>query len=139
MQEIKRYRPGYWCASASTAGCTRPFAVTWPANDSSTRCACCGYLETRGCEFVPGVLEAEPGDPPEAVTTNCGSRVDQLGEERQKEIFAELERYGVRHDDRELRNITYRIADGRFCVIDFELRPSLLDGPPPPKPSSDGS
>jgi hypothetical protein len=30
----------------------------------------------------------------------------------------------VRHEDRELRNITYRISDGRFCVIDFEFATS---------------
>jgi len=55
------------------------------------------------------------------VTTNCGTRVDQLNEQRQKELFAELEQYGVRHEDREMRNITYRASDGRFCVIDFEF------------------
>ena len=61
------------------------------------------------------------------ITTHCGGRVDQLNPERQAEIFAELERYGVRHEDREMRNITYRVADGRFCVIDFEFA-TLLDG-----------
>jgi hypothetical protein len=53
------------------------------------------------------------------------------------ELFAELEQFGVRHEDRELRNITYRISDGRFCVIDFEFA-TLLDGSPNPvslKPS----
>jgi hypothetical protein len=29
-----------------------------------------------------------------------------------------------------MRNITYRSADGRFCVIDFELA-TLLDSPAP--------
>ena len=38
-----------------------------------------------------------------------------------KELFAELEKFGVRHDDADLRNITYRFADGRFCLIDFEF------------------
>jgi PPM family protein phosphatase len=37
------------------------------------------------------------------------------------EIFAELEKYGVKHDDPFLRNVTYRAHDGRFCVIDFEF------------------
>jgi tRNA A-37 threonylcarbamoyl transferase component Bud32 len=84
------------------------------------------YLEKRGCDFVPRLLEVdEPGL--KIVTTNCGRRVDQLNEARQKEVFAELERYGVRHEDRELRNITYRTSDGRFCVIDFEFA-TLLDG-----------
>jgi len=27
----------------------------------------------------------------------------------------------VRHDDPDMRNVTYRAADGRFCVIDFEF------------------
>lgn len=85
------------------------------------------HLEARGCSFVPKLIEVEP-EAMRMVTTNCGSRVDHLGEERQKEIFAELERYGVRHEDRELRNITYRIADGRFCIIDFEFATILDDG-----------
>lgn len=84
------------------------------------------YLEARGCSFVPKVIEADEAEL-RLVTTNCGQRVDQLSPERQKEIFAELESYGVRHEDREMRNITYRIADGRFCVIDFEFA-TILDG-----------
>lgn len=85
------------------------------------------YLEARGCTFVPRLLEVDP-DTLRIVTTNCGGRVDQLNADRQVEIFAELERYGVRHEDRELRNITYRIADGRFCIIDFEFATILDDG-----------
>jgi tRNA A-37 threonylcarbamoyl transferase component Bud32 len=85
------------------------------------------YLESRGCDFVPRVLEAEPENL-KMVTTNCGQRVDQLNPERQREIFAELETYGVRHEDREMRNITYRISDGRFCLIDFEFATILDDG-----------
>jgi len=27
----------------------------------------------------------------------------------------------VRHDDPDMRNVTYRQSDGRFCVVDFEL------------------
>lgn len=85
------------------------------------------YLEERGCDFVPRVLEAEP-EQLKLVTTNCGKRVDQLAPDRQVELFHELEKYGVRHEDRELRNITYRVADGRFCVIDFEFATILDDG-----------
>jgi tRNA A-37 threonylcarbamoyl transferase component Bud32 len=85
------------------------------------------YLETRGCDFVPRVLEAEP-ETLKLVTTNCGTRVDQLNPGRQVDIFAELENFGVRHEDRELRNITYRVADGRFCIIDFEFATILDDG-----------
>ncbi|WP_414662051.1 BUD32 family EKC/KEOPS complex subunit [Horticoccus sp. 23ND18S-11] len=85
------------------------------------------YLETRGCTFVPQLLEVDP-ETLKIVTTNCGGRVDQLNPERQVALFAELEQYGVRHEDRELRNITYRIADGRFCIIDFEFATILDDG-----------
>jgi len=85
------------------------------------------YLEARGCTFVPQLLEVEP-ETLKIVTTNCGGRVDQLNPERQVALFAELEQYGVRHEDRELRNITYRIADGRFCIIDFEFATILDDG-----------
>ncbi|PAW67540.1 MAG: serine/threonine protein phosphatase [Opitutia bacterium Tous-C1TDCM] len=85
------------------------------------------YLEARGCSFVPKLLEVEPATM-KMVTTNCGGRVDQLNAERQAELFAELETFGVRHEDRELRNITYRVADGRFCIIDFEFATILDDG-----------
>ena len=84
-------------------------------------------LEERGCNFVPKLLEVDPARL-KIVTTHCGGRVDTLNPERQKEIFAELEQYGVRHEDRELRNITYRISDGRFCIIDFEFATLLEDG-----------
>jgi tRNA A-37 threonylcarbamoyl transferase component Bud32 len=85
------------------------------------------YLEERGCGFVPRLLEVEP-EIMKIVTTNCGRRVDQLDAQRQVELFAELENFGVRHEDRELRNITYRVADGRFCIIDFEFATILDDG-----------
>jgi hypothetical protein len=84
------------------------------------------HLEERGCTFVPRLLEVDP-EHLKIVTTNCGTRVDHLNADRQKELFAELEPYGVRHEDRELRNITYRASDGRFCIIDFEFA-TLLDG-----------
>lgn len=85
------------------------------------------YLENRGCNFVPKLLDVHPEELG-IVTTNCGRLVDQLSDERQKEIFAELEQFGVRHEDRELRNITYRVTDGRFCIIDFEFATILDDG-----------
>jgi hypothetical protein len=78
------------------------------------------YLEARGCNFVPRLLEADEMKL-KIVTTNCGSRVDHLDEPRMKELYAELEKFGVRHDDAELRNVTYRQSDGRFCLIDFEF------------------
>jgi serine/threonine protein phosphatase PrpC len=85
------------------------------------------YLENRKCPFVPRLLAAD-SETLEIVTSNCGARVEHMGEERIKSIFAELESYGVRHDDAFLRNITYRASDGRFCVIDFEFS-TILDEP----------
>jgi len=95
------------------------------------------HLEQRECGFVPRLLEVdEPGL--KIVTTNCGSHVDHVSPERLKELFAELETFGVRHDDPEIRNITYRKTDGRFCIIDFEFA-EILDqtpgGAPPPAPT----
>ena len=78
------------------------------------------HLEARGCGFVPRLLEANEGRH-RIITTNCGSRVEHLDEERRKTLFAELEQFGVRHDDPDRRNVTYRQSDGRFCVIDFEF------------------
>ena len=78
------------------------------------------YLEEKGCSFVPRLLESDPQEL-KIVTTNCGNRVDHLDEARQKELYAELLPYGVRHDDAEMRNVTYRQSDGRFCLIDFEF------------------
>ena len=95
------------------------------------------HLEARGCDFVPKVLETDPENL-KMITTNCGSRVDHMKEDRMKTLFAELEQFGVRHDDPFLRNITYRFSDGRFCIIDFELA-TLLDGPPPPQPLPDAT
>lgn len=84
------------------------------------------YLEERGCPFVPRLLEADP-ERRRIVTTNCGSRVQHLDPQRTAELFAELEQYGVRHDDPDIRNVTYRQQDGRFCVIDFEFA-TILPG-----------
>ena len=47
--------------------------------------------------------------------------MEHIDDERAKQLFAELEKFGVRHDDPDPRNITYRFADGRFCLIDFEF------------------
>jgi serine/threonine protein phosphatase PrpC len=83
------------------------------------------FLETKRCPFVPRLLSADEKIL-EIVTSNCGSRVEHLSDQRVKELFAELEQYGVRHDDAFLRNVTYRASDGRFCIIDFEFS-SILD------------
>ena len=83
------------------------------------------HLEKKGCNFVPRVIEADR-EQLRIVTTNCGGRVDHLDDQRRAEIFAELEPFGVRHDDAETRNVTYRQSDGRFCLIDFEFA-TILD------------
>lgn len=91
------------------------------------------FLENQGCGFVPRVLEKD-GAKLYLVTSNCGSRVDHVSEDKKKQIFAELEQYGVQHEDAEVRNITYNDKLGRFCVIDFEFATILLPGyPPSPK------
>jgi tRNA A-37 threonylcarbamoyl transferase component Bud32 len=84
------------------------------------------HLEARGCQFVPRLLEAD-AQQLRIITTNCGSRVEHLDAERLRELFAELENFGVRHDDPDIRNVTYRLTDGRFCLIDFEFA-SILPG-----------
>lgn len=90
------------------------------------------HLEDRGCHFVPRLLEAD-STRLRIVTTNCGQRVEHLDSQRCAEIFQELEKYGVRHDDADVRNVTYRISDGRFCIIDFEF--STLLGQPNQAPT----
>jgi tRNA A-37 threonylcarbamoyl transferase component Bud32 len=89
------------------------------------------HLEERGCNFVPRVLEADR-ERLRLITSNCGSRVDHLDDKRLKELFAELEQFGVRHDDPEMRNVTYRMGDGRFCIIDFEFAQILPAAKPTP-------
>ena len=78
------------------------------------------HLEAHGCNFVPRLLEADR-EKLRIVTTNCGTRVERLDDVRLKELFSELEKFGVRHDDADIRNVTYRFSDGRFCLIDFEF------------------
>jgi tRNA A-37 threonylcarbamoyl transferase component Bud32 len=87
------------------------------------------FLESRGCNFVPRLLEADE-EKLRIVTTNCGSHVEHLDEQRAKELLAELEKFGVRHDDADPRNVTYRSSDGRFCLIDFEFATILSESKP---------
>jgi tRNA A-37 threonylcarbamoyl transferase component Bud32 len=85
------------------------------------------HLEARGCSFVPRLIEVDR-DKLQIVTTSCGARVEHLDEARARELFAELLAFGVRHDDAEVRNVTYRQSDGRFCLIDFEFATLLPEG-----------
>jgi predicted Ser/Thr protein kinase len=78
------------------------------------------HLEAHGCNFTPRLLAADEKNL-RIITTNCGGRVEHIDSRRTQELFAELEKYGVRHDDADPRNITYRFSDGRFCLIDFEF------------------
>jgi len=87
------------------------------------------HLEARGCPFVPRLLEADEAKF-RIVTTNCGSGVERIDEKRAQELFVELEKFGVRHDDADPRNITYRFSDGRFCLIDFEFATILPEAQP---------
>ena len=84
------------------------------------------YLEARNCTFVPRLLESDPLKL-RIVTTHCGTRVEHLDVERTRELFAELETFGVRHDDPDMRNVTYRQSDGRFCIVDFEFATILAE------------
>ncbi len=91
------------------------------------------HLEARGCGFVPRLLDVD-AENLKIVTTNCGKRVDHLADDRVRELFEELTKYGVRHDDAFLRNVTYRISDGRFCLIDFEFATIIDPQPATPSP-----
>jgi tRNA A-37 threonylcarbamoyl transferase component Bud32 len=84
------------------------------------------FLEKMNCPFVPRLIENHP-DELRIVTTACGSRVEHLDDAKARELFTELENYGVRHDDADIRNVTYRQTDGRFCLIDFEFA-TILPG-----------
>ena len=94
------------------------------------------YLESKGCDYVPRVIEAHENEL-RLVTTSCGQRVEHIAENRVRELFAELERdYSVKHEDAYARNITYSPQAGRFCLIDFEFA-TILDPAAPPGPALD--
>jgi len=84
------------------------------------------FLGKQGCPFVPKLIEACPEELT-IITSSCGSRVEHLDDKRCAELFSELEKYGVRHDDPFMRNVTYSQQMGRFCLIDFEFA-TILPG-----------
>ncbi len=92
-----------------------------------TEVAVLEHLGKQNCPFVPKLIEVD-WDKKKVVTSNCGTRVQHLSDKKIKSLFAQLEQYGVRHEDPFLRNITYRNTDGQFCLIDFEFA-TLLDDP----------
>jgi predicted Ser/Thr protein kinase len=86
------------------------------------------HLEARRCGFVPRLLEADP--------EKLHHRHHQLrrprgapGRAAPGGVVRRAGKFGVRHDDPDVRNVTYRIADGRFCIIDFEFATILPDPP----------
>jgi predicted Ser/Thr protein kinase len=84
------------------------------------------YLEKRECPFVPRVLESDP-EKLLLITTHCGKPVEQISQTKLNHLFSELESFGVRHDDRAPRNVTYSTTAGRFFLIDFEFATILND------------
>ncbi len=89
------------------------------------------HLEKMNCPFVPILVDYDRAAL-KLRMTSCGVPVSQIAEDRCQSLFRELEEYGVLHEDRNRRNVTYRPQDGRFCVIDFEysriLDRGALDG-----------
>lgn len=78
-------------------------------------------LEDRGATNVPKLLSHDP-ETLTLVTTNCGAPAPLVTQDKARALFQELEdKYGIRHDDPEPRNVTYSQQMGKFCLIDFEL------------------
>jgi tRNA A-37 threonylcarbamoyl transferase component Bud32 len=97
------------------------------------------FLEQKGCPFVPR-LKGYDAESLHLITTNVGQRVERMSREGLDRLFAELETYGVRHEDVAVRNVTMNLRLKRFCVIDFEFARILEPGhpEPPPAPPPDG-
>lgn len=91
------------------------------------------YLAKQGCDFVPRLIHSDP-ETLYMVTSNCGKRVDKIGDMKMQSLFESLRQYGVQHDDVALRNVTYDMHQGRFCLIDFEFA-TILDPRYPKGPS----
>lgn len=85
------------------------------------------YLERQKCPFVPRIIEVDAAKL-YMVTTNCGTIVDKISQDKLVHLFQELEQYGVRHNDPFPRNVTYNADMGRFCLIDFEFATILENG-----------
>jgi len=86
------------------------------------------YLQDKGCDFVPRVVELNE-DTLELVMTNCGDAAPLISEQKTEIIFHDLEeKFGVRHGDPFARNITYNHRKGGFNVIDFEYAQILETG-----------
>lgn len=78
-------------------------------------------LEDRGATNVPRLISHDH-ESLTLVTTNCGAPAPLITPAKASALFQELEdRYGIKHDDPEPRNVTYSQQMGKFCLIDFEL------------------
>src|ERR1039458_2151120 len=98
---------------------------TTPAPRSATRGWCkveCRLpLARRTCASRKGKSPPRRAPPRTRISLRASKR------QRWSELFPELKPFGVRHDDPDIRNVTYRQSDGRFCLIDFELA-TILPG-----------
>ncbi len=83
------------------------------------------HLQNAQCPFVPRLISIDRTNLA-IVQSSCGVPVQQMDEMHLRELFDSLREYGVEHGDCELRNVTYCGADGRFCIVDFELA-TILD------------
>ena len=78
------------------------------------------HLRYVGCAFVPRLIDVDRSNLT-IIQSDCGVAVQQLVAWRLEQLFNSLLAFGVSHRDCELRNVTYRAVDGRFCIVDFEL------------------
>ena len=69
---------------------------------------------------MPRLLAADP-ESLEIHLTDCGSPIEWLDDTKKNELFDELLAFGVRHKDREMRNLLYCTKRWRFTIIDFEF------------------
>lgn len=88
------------------------------------------YLEAKQCNFVPKIISCDDAEL-YLVTSNAGKIVNHVSDAKRDKLFANLEAAGVRHDDAEVRNITYNEQTGSFNIIDFEFATILEPGYPP--------
>ena len=88
------------------------------------------FLAQKGCKFVPRILNSDPNEL-YLITSNAGQRAEHVSKTKCQQMFAKLEQFGVRHDDAEVRNITYNEQQGQFNIIDFEFSTILEPGHPP--------
>lgn len=78
------------------------------------------HLQRVGCTFVPRLVSFDR-QAVQIVVTACGVAVTHVSASKLRQLFQELRRYGVEHEDADLRNVIYDARAGQFCVIDFEF------------------